>query len=67
MLAASLAPVVLGVANFVQKSVLTDPGPLENRIEWVTTVLMQAWFLFLYWYMRERDVNRPERITVDTL
>lgn len=51
MLALCAAPFVLGSANFVFKAVLADPDPMENRIEWIAALLMQAWFLLLYRYL----------------
>lgn len=67
MLATCLAPVLLGVVNFVQKAVLADPDPMENRIEWSTTVLMQAWFVFFYGYLRGQAVSRPVPSSADRL
>ena len=50
MLALCAAPLLLGAANFVFKATLADPDPMENRIEWIAALLMQAWFLLLYPY-----------------
>ena len=50
MLALCAAPLLLGAANFVFKATLADPDPMENRIEWIAALLMQAWFLLLYRY-----------------
>lgn len=59
MLAMCVAPALLGAFNFIQKAVATDPDPTENRIEWACVVLMQAWFVFLYRYVGQRDFSRP--------
>ena len=48
MLAVLAVPWVLGIANFVQKALLEDPDRLENVIEWIVSVFIQAWFLLLY-------------------
>jgi len=48
MLSIGLAVFVLGILNLALKSVLVDPDPAENRIEWVVTILMQAWYFLLF-------------------
>jgi len=48
MLSISLVVVALGILNLALKSVLADPDPAENRIEWIATILMQAWYLLLF-------------------
>jgi len=42
----------LGVINLVQKSLLSDSGNIENSIEWVASILMQLWFVALYFAWR---------------
>lgn len=41
-------PWILGILNFAQKSLRADPGRMENSIEWIVSLLIQAWFLLLY-------------------
>jgi hypothetical protein len=41
-------PFVLGLYNFIQKMVVENPDNMENRIEWVVSLLMQLWFVGLY-------------------
>lgn len=41
-------PFALGVFNFVQKNLSTNPDIIENRIEWIAALLMQVWFVVLY-------------------
>jgi hypothetical protein len=41
-------PWVLGILNFVQKSLRAEPDRMENAIEWIVSLLIQAWFLLLY-------------------
>lgn len=41
-------PFALGVINLVQKSLLSNPDYMENRIEWTAALLMQVWFVQLY-------------------
>lgn len=48
MLVISLAVFALGILNLFLKSVLADPDPAENRIEWIATILMQAWHFLLF-------------------
>jgi len=48
MLWVVVTPWLLGLANFVQKALRTDPDMMENTIEWVVSLLMQVWFLLLY-------------------
>lgn len=48
MLLIMVAPVVLGLYNFVQKALITDLNSIENRIEWIVSMLMQLWFVTLY-------------------
>jgi hypothetical protein len=38
----------IGILNLVLKSTLDDPDPAENRIEWIASILMQAWFFLLF-------------------
>lgn len=62
MLATTLLPFVLGVLNSVLKAVLEDADKSENRIEWIVTLCMQAWFVLLYLAWRESGF----RISVET-
>lgn len=48
MLWAVAIPWVLGILNFVQKSLRTNPDMMENTIEWIVSLIMQLWFLLLY-------------------
>ena len=47
MLAIMITPFVLGLYNFIQKEFINDLNSIENRIEWIVAILMQAWFLAL--------------------
>jgi hypothetical protein len=42
-----ITPFVLGLYNFIQKEFINDLNSIENRIEWIVALLMQAWFLAL--------------------
>ena len=55
MLLAALMPFAFGAANLVMKSVLADAGPTENRIEWLSAIAMQAYFVALYVAWRETN------------
>jgi hypothetical protein len=41
-------PFALGILNLALKFVLEDTDAIENRIEWLATLIMQAWFVLLY-------------------
>ncbi|MDH5619515.1 MAG: hypothetical protein OEZ11_12920, partial [Gammaproteobacteria bacterium] len=41
-------PWALGIVNFAQKEILGSLNSNENRIEWIASFLMQAWFLLLW-------------------
>lgn len=43
-----LMPFVLGIYNFVQKALIDDLNSVENRIEWIVSLLMQLWFIALF-------------------
>jgi len=59
MLAISAIVFLVGILNLVLKSVLEDPDPAENRIEWIATILMQLWFfvLFVAWRRTGCDIS----------
>jgi len=48
MLWVVVIPWLMGLANFAQKALRTDPDALENMIEWIVSVLMHVWFVLLY-------------------
>ena len=50
-------PFALGVVNLVQKTVLIAPNNIENRIEWIAAVLMQVWFVLLYFAWRKSGLS----------
>lgn len=62
MLLVITTPFVLGVANLLLKTVVTDSNQIENTIEWIAALLMQAWFVLLYFVWRETGLV----ITVQT-
>ena len=43
-----LATFALGIINIVFKMTLEDADTMENRIEWIVSLLMQLWFVGLY-------------------
>jgi hypothetical protein len=45
-------PFALGVINLVQKAILADTDGIENSIEWSAALLMQIWFVLLYFVWR---------------
>jgi hypothetical protein len=46
-------PFALGILNLVLKSTLDDADPAENRIEWISALSMQAYFVLIYFAWRE--------------
>jgi hypothetical protein len=48
MFAVLALPFVLGIFNLVHKALVSDLNSMENRIEWVVSLLMQLWFVGLY-------------------
>jgi hypothetical protein len=43
-----VTPFALGLFNLAQKAVMSPLNNFENRIEWISAVLMQVWFVLLY-------------------
>jgi hypothetical protein len=48
-------PFALGILNLLLKVLLDDSNNFENSIEWVSALLMQAWFVLLYFSWRGSD------------
>lgn len=44
----TVTPWILGLVNFAQKAILGSLNSNENRIEWIASLLMQAWFVLLW-------------------
>ena len=49
----TVTPFALGLVNLVQKAVLGSLNSNENRIEWIASFLMQAWFVLLWMSWRK--------------
>lgn len=62
MLAISAVVVLVGILNLVLKSVLADPDPAENRIEWIAAILMQLWFFVLFVAWRRTSIDISVRV-----
>lgn len=45
-------PFVLGIVNLILKAIIEDPDVIENIIEWNAALLMQAYFVVLYFVWR---------------
>ncbi|MBT8065972.1 MAG: hypothetical protein KJO09_01930 [Gammaproteobacteria bacterium] len=41
-------PFALGILNLILKATLEDADPSENRIEWISALSMQAYFVLIY-------------------
>jgi hypothetical protein len=50
-------PFVLGLANWAQKLWLSDSDIFENSIEWISALLMQVWFVLLYFAWRKSGIT----------
>ena len=48
MLVLAILPFLLGVLNLLLKALLDDADAWENSIEWIASLMMQAWFVLLY-------------------
>lgn len=46
-------PFALGILNLTLKSLLDNADSAENRIEWISALLMQGYFVVLYFAWRE--------------
>jgi len=52
-----VTPFALGIINLVQKAILGSENNNENRIEWIASLLMQAWFVLLWVAWRKTRFN----------
>jgi len=57
MLVLCSLPFVLGVLNLLQKALITAPNNIQNRIEWIAALLMQAWFVLLFYVWRRSGIR----------
>lgn len=57
MLGLCAAAFALGIANIVFRAILEDADPMENRIEWIASVIMQIYFFVLYRAWRHTNFN----------
>jgi hypothetical protein len=62
MLSIGVVVFALAMLDLVLKSVLADPDPAENRIEWIATILMQAWFFLLFVAWRRTGADFSVRV-----
>lgn len=53
----AIVPFLMGILNLVLKSVLADPDPSENVIEWFFALLMQGWFVLAWMTWRATGFN----------
>jgi len=45
-----ISPFVLGIFNWTMKAILgDDAGPIESRVEWTVSLMMQMWFVVSYY------------------
>jgi hypothetical protein len=50
-------PLVLGLINLAQKVLLADSNGVENSIEWASALLMQLWFVLLFFAWRRTGIG----------
>ena len=55
-------PFALGILNLVLKAILDDADFMENRIEWMSAILMQGYFVVLYLAWRHTDFTTSVRV-----
>jgi hypothetical protein len=55
----TVTPFALGLVNLIQKALLGSLNSNENRIEWIASLLMQAWFVLLWisWRKSRFDIR----------
>ena len=53
MLVFIVTPFILGLLNLALKVFIEDSNNFENRIEWISALLMQIWFMLLYFVWRK--------------
>jgi len=58
----TVTPWALGLVNFAQKAILGSLNSNENRIEWIASLLMQVWFVLLWFTWRKSQL----RVAVST-
>jgi hypothetical protein len=57
MLGLCVATFALGVINVVFKMTLADADAMENRIEWIASMLMQVYFFVMYFTWRDTEIS----------
>jgi hypothetical protein len=62
MLGLTAVVFLVGILNLVLKATLNDPDPAENRIEWIASILLQAWFFVLFVAWRRTDARFSVRL-----
>jgi hypothetical protein len=55
-------PFALGILNLVLKAMLDNADFMENRIEWISAVLMQGYFVVLYLAWRHTDFKTSVQV-----
>ena len=55
-------PFALGILNLVLKATLDNADFMENRIEWISALLMQGYFLVLYLAWRHTGFTTSVRV-----
>ena len=56
-------PFALGILNLILKAILDNSDFMENRIEWISAMLMQGYFVVLYLAWRHTGFTSSVRVT----
>jgi hypothetical protein len=65
MLGLCLAMFALGIINVVFKMIFADADAMENRIEWIASMLMQCYFFVMYFAWRETGISAAVSVQND--
>lgn len=65
MLGICIATFSVGIINVVFKMILDDTDALENRIEWTVALLMQCYYIVMYFAWRETGLTTTLSVQID--
>ena len=65
MLGICIATFSVGIINVVFKMILDDTDALENRIEWTAALLMQCYYIVMYFAWRETGLTTTLSVQID--
>lgn len=63
MLFLVISPFVLGIFNWTMKAILgDDAGPIESRVEWTVSLMMQLWFVVSYYSWKTTEFSGSYKV-----